>query len=285
MNFKIVIMSSSDAAHRYHSQGLLPVAQAMSNGLVDLGHKAEIGTRPDRYRINIVLGYHHLSGKRLPPGYDFIVYQLEQFPGFDTDTEMFRSFKTKALLTLASCEYIWDFSQQNVAFLQERGIRAIHKPIGFHPAMFMVQHEQKKDIDFLFYGSKNDRRLAIMDKLAEKYRAKYIFGCYGEKRDAWLARSKVALGIHFFKSRLFDEVRASYFLNNKVFSVMEDTPYKKYTEVIEYTAYDKIIETCERLVNKPKEISRRREKSYEYFSNFPEKDFLEQALDETLLPI
>lgn len=280
MKFNILAAATTKKT-RLHIPCLFSVIEAVKLGLEELGHQVELKSQADKSCINILFGYHNLGGMALPRDFEFIVYQLEQFPGYERDEEVFKVLKSNALRTLKTADKIWDFSRENIDWLAERGLHAVYKPIGFHAKMKRVKHRSDRDIDFLFYGSGNDRRNDILKTLSKKYKVRHLFGVYGQRRDEWIGRSKVVLGIHFFESRLFDEVRTSYLMNNMAFTVLEDTPHKKYQEVLVFSDYDNYVETCEHYLARPEEMDARAIAAYELFSQNPETRFLEQALDET----
>jgi len=282
MKFNIVIARAADPKFSVHAECLLPVAEVLKFGLRDLGHDADLGNTLDRSCQNIVLGYHNFAGKELPSDYDCIIYQLEQFPGYKNDPyPHLLKMKEKALVTLKSAKAIWDYSEQNIDFLAEKNIDALYKPIGFHPKMERINHRTDKDVDFLFYGCNSERRHKILQVLADEYNFRSLFGVYGEQRDRWIARSKIVVDIHFFESKLFDEVRTSYLMNNRAFFILEETPHKKYTDTLVYASFDDFVETCKYYIERPTEIKKKAELAFENFSKYKESAFLEEVLDKT----
>jgi len=273
--FNIVrIIPPPEHPSHVHSRCFTDVALVLRYGLEDLGYRVIFGSRLRTDCCNVVLGYHLLWGKPLPAGYDYIVYQLEQLAaGLD--------WQACFLDTLRSVPVIWDFSQENIAFLAEHDIRAIHKPIGFHPRMFRVVPNPQKDIDILFYGMVNERRKRILDELSRRFRTKVLVGVYGDERDAWISRAKIVLDIHYYEARLFDEVRLTFLLNNRVFTIVENTPHRKYEDFIVYADYDDLVDTCEFYLAHDTLRQEAAQKAFCYFSKFPEHGFLRKALLES----
>lgn len=281
MKFNIVLVGTQKQTDLVHLKVLLDVSQILQLGLEDLGHEVSLGSSLAKETLNIILGYHHLWGKRLPADYDCIIYQLEQFCENDEwAPELLSNFKTEYRRTLRSCRYIWDFSEANIEYLEKCGIKATYKPIGFHPKMRRIKSDTKKDIDILFYGSTNPRRLKILNELAKKHTVKTLFGVYGPERDAYISRAKIVLGIHFYQARLFDEVRTTFLMNNGIFTVLEDTPHRKYDDVLVYAEYDKLVETCEYYLENENLISEKAAQALRIFSRYPESEFLKSAIEE-----
>ncbi|MFQ5641251.1 MAG: hypothetical protein ACE5IR_25000 [bacterium] len=276
MKFNIVqaVPPKEDPAFA-HTQCILEVAQVLQYGLEDLSHQVIFGNDLQKDCLNIILGYHPLWGNPLPDGYTCIVYQLEQL------SEK-RSWQADFLKTLRSASIVWDFSEQNVAFLRQNGIPAVYKPIGFHPMMQRIQPNPVQDVDVLFYGSINERRGKILAELQKKFNTRILFGVYGEERDQWISRSKMVLVVHYYDTKLFDEVRLTYLLNNRIFTVVENTPHKRYEDVIVYTDYENLVPTCERYLNDENARDAAAEQAFRTFSQYPESEFLQRALSESL---
>lgn len=271
--FNIVLALPGIEHDRTHAMSLRETCNVLRYGLEDLGYKVIFAEELRKDCINIILRYQSLRGKRLPQGYKCIVYQLEQL-----SEDQGWSSTMQVLDTLRSAFVVWDCNKQNIDFLKKQGIHAIHKPIGFHPNMFRIQQCKQKDIDILFYGSLNERRAKILKELQEKYNTKILFGIYGEERDVLISRSKIVIQIYFYETKLFEDVRMSYLLNNKVFTISENTPNKKYKEFLVYADYDKFVETCEYYLKNDHLRDDIAEKSFMAFSQYPEAEFLKKAL-------
>jgi hypothetical protein len=270
----IFMASSPSPKKQLHSNCFLEIAQLLKYSFEDIGYEVSVGKELRQNCLNLVLGYHLLEGKKLPPGYNCVVYQLEEL------TEE-QGWQLQVQETLRSDCVVWDFSGQNVEYLESNGIKAIYKPLGFHEKMKRIQHKMNKDIDVLFYGSKNERRITILKELHEKFNLKVLFGVYGEARDAWIARSKIVLSLYYYEAKMFDDIRLSYLMNNKVFTIIEDSPFKKYDDVLVFAAYHEIVDACEYFINNKDMRSMITNRVYDEFSKYPETEFLQQALAKT----
>jgi hypothetical protein len=276
MRFNIAIAQSRFEKERVHSECFMEVAHVLKFGLEDSGHEVVFANGFQKDRLNIVLGYHNFKGDRLPTGYNYIIYQLE---ALSEQSQWCLSIINT--LKSDSC-IVWDFSQENIDLLARKGIKAILKPIGFHPNMHILKHRQRKDVDVLFYGSKNERRLKILRELDKKFRLKVLFGVYGEERNQWISRSKIVISIYFYESKLFDDVRISFLANNGVFSIIEDSPHRKYDDFLTYVSYDRLVEQCEFYLGNDNLRQQSAEKAFRGFSEYPESEFLKTALAKSL---
>jgi len=270
--FNLAVATSASEKENLHAQFFREIALILKLGLGELGHEVFMGEGLRKDSMNIILGYHLIGGKKLPPGYKYIIYQLEQLSE--------NGLLPLSILNTLKSEntVIWDFTERNVEFLAEHGIDAIYKPIGFHPLLNCVQHCEEKDVDVLFYGSRNPRRIKILSELNERFNLKVLFGIYGKDRDHWIARSKIVIALHYYETKYFDDVRLTYLLNNKAFTVVEDTPHKKYENFLIYTDYDRITETCGYYLEQEKLREKAAHKAFSEFSEYPEAEFLKTAL-------
>lgn len=276
LKFNIVLALPPGNPNYIHAQCFIPVANVLRCGLEDLGYPVIFGEGLLKDRLNIILGYHFLDGQLLPPEYPCIIYQLE---GLSENQE----WPLEIIETLRSPNcVVWDYSEHNVDFLAKRGIKAFFKPIGFHPKMFTITARQPKDVDVLFYGSKNERRIKILKELDKCCNLKVLTGVYGPERDEWISRSKIVLCMHYYELKLFDEVRISYLLNNNIFVLVEDTPHRRYADFIAYAAYDQLVETCNYYLQNDRLREEAAARGFREFARYPEAEFLKTALAESL---
>ena len=84
-----------------------------------------------------------------------------------------------------------------------------------------------QDIDVLFCGSMNERRMQIIQALKDstlfdKPLVIAQFVGYGAYRDKYIARSKIVLNMHYYTPGIFEIARVSYLLANKKCVVSEE---------------------------------------------------------------
>ena len=228
-----------------HAAAFHEIALGLQGGLRELGLQAPIVQDKRHIRGKaIVLGANLLPELPdvKPPG-KAILFNLEQItPGSE--------WLTADYLKLLKRHVVWDYSRYNIEQLRQLGIRNIfHCPIGFSESLKRIQHAPDKDIDVLFYGSVNARRLAILESLANAgLKIETLFGVYGEQRDALIARSKLVLNIHYYPAKIFEIVRISWLLANGVCVVSEESPTDSALEQVRngivQSPYKSLVETC-----------------------------------------
>ncbi|KAF0186727.1 MAG: hypothetical protein FD163_2 [Hyphomonadaceae bacterium] len=175
----------------------------------------------------------------------------------------------------------WEYSRKNMSLLPQYGVSELHHvPIGYVPVLERIAPAPVKDIDVLFYGSKNDRRYDVFDAI----KAKGLNMVYNEpftnwtreERDALIARSKLVLNVGFFDDvHIFEEVRVSYLLNNKICVVSElrdDTIIEDdMRQCCAFAKADQIAQTCVELCN---DEAKRNEIAQRGYDIFKKREFL-----------
>jgi hypothetical protein len=180
---------------------------------------------------------------------------------------------------------VWDYSTRNIEKLEEIGVNKVKLfKIGFQKELARLDKSKKKDIDVLFYGSVNERRRDILDKLVAKgLTVKTLLGVYGRERDELVERSKLVLNHHYYNSQIFEIVRVFYLLTNSVAVVGEvnestsiDTMCR---EGIYAAKYDDLVAGCIELVKDDSLRQRIQVKALNSISKYPQKLFTQEALD------
>jgi hypothetical protein len=228
----------------------------------------------DQYKINIILGYHLLTFTPQLRNYQYIPYQLEQL---HSDEFPFTSNMEKVL---EQAHTVWDYSEKNIAFLEEKGIAAKHLIPGYHEKLELIEPAPNKSVDILFYGSIGERRKAVLEKLTNMFKVKVLFGRYGVKRDKWISRSKIVLNLHHYSRQIFEAVRISYLLNNKCFILSEDSINYPYKEVnMPLVPYENLVESCIQFLKEPEKMEKIKNENYEQFKqNYPMTELIKKVL-------
>lgn len=262
-----------------HSLGLLEVCQLLCYSFESLGWSCALTTNSvERGWLNVVVGYHLLRTRDAAQlaRAGCVFYQLEQLS--------FREgwFNAEREAVLRSARAVWDYSAENIAFLRARGFDALALlPLGHHPKLRRIEHrlEANKDVDVLFYGSLNERRGAVLDRLRARCRLQSLFGIYGRDRDAWVARSRIMLNVHFYQAQIIEQVRLSYLLSNECFVVTEESAPGPMAEGVVAGAYDDLPELCLRYLE---DAAARREKAaraLRWMEQRPMAEFLRAVLE------
>jgi len=278
-DYTIWIVSPKDYPH---SACFNEVAAALKSGLITLGHTATIVSstnHPAKFNT-IILGANLLKGYH-GKGRADTIFNLEQIsPGSPWIT-------TEYINILGAVEHLWDYSQKNITALANLGISAKLCEIGYAKELENVEHKPygEKDIDVLFYGSINDRRQEILDKLQKVgVRVTAAFGIYGVELDKLLARAKVVLNMHFYDSKVFEIVRCSYAMANNCAIVSEtgsDSELQEpFLEGIAFAPYEQLVGTCVMMLNNEGERLRIAKNGYMLFKNRPQSVMLKRLVGE-----
>lgn len=260
-----------------HAAGFTEVALLLKHTLFSLGKECDIKINDiSNDRINIILGANLLSADTFfDSSGQYIIYQLEQL----SDDEGWYSESNLNIYNNANA--VWDYSPRNITFLKQHDVNAQYLPIGYHPILEQIKCKDDRDIDILFFGSRNERRNKTLRELHDKgLNTKALFGFYGRDRDAFVARSKIVLNIHFYSTNIFEAVRVSYLVNNRCFVISEESNDYSYKGVeLCFAPYDDIIDTCNYYLKNPEEIEAKRGIVYNQFKElYPMEKLLKEVL-------
>ncbi len=279
MRFAVAIASPPGYQH---GEVFREIAQGLHHALLALGHDSVLTKRLDLDdRSTIVLGSNLLACGLQPPKHA-ILYNLEQV---HEDSQ----WMTPALLDLFRRYPVWDYSQANIERLAAWQVpRLTHVPIGYVPELTRIA-PAPEDIDVLFYGSPDERREAVLDKLRVRgFRVKSLFGVYGASRDAWIARSKIVINMHLshYKAQVFEIVRVSYLLANRRAVVSErgsDPAEERGLESgVAFAEYDELVDRCVELLGDERARRELGERGYQAFSARSQAAILRRALSAGL---
>lgn len=261
-----------------HSAALAELAETLLYAFDALGFDFEFNInqlRPDAR--NILLGAHLLdeaSIRSLPE--NVIIYNSEQL----VDSS---SWINETYLALLKKRTVWDYSQENIDRLAARGIGGVeYVPVGYMPQLTRIP-VLEQDIDVLFYGLINERRKNILEALIKSgLRVEFLSDVYREERDAYIARAKVVLNMHYYEEGVFETVRVSYLLANEKAVVAEyngaATLNNFLSEAVCAVPYEALVKTCIALVNDGQKRIEQARKGFELFSRMQETEILRPAL-------
>jgi tetratricopeptide (TPR) repeat protein len=256
------------------------VAESLHYALVALGHDSVLTKRLDLHdRRTIVLGANHLIHYGLEIPTDPVFYNLEQL-GVDSPwmrmpefVDLFRRYPA------------WDYSQTNVERIAALGLpRPTFVPIGYVPELTRIE-PVTEDVDVLFYGVLSRRRYGILRDLHERgVRVKWLSGVIGARRDAWIARSKIVLNLHYWEAKIFEIVRVSYLLANKR-TVLSETGADPALERglgsgVAFADYHELVDRCMELLGDERARRELAERGYELIAARSQADIVRRALSE-----
>jgi len=280
MNFAVAVVSPP--SNPTVGGGFREIAEALHYGLLALGHDSVLTTRLDLDdRRTIVLGANHLVhyGMELPK--KPILYNLEQL-GDDSPWMAVPEF-----IGLLRRHPTWDYSQANIEYLAALGLpRPTHVPIGYVPELTRIP-QAAEDIDVLFYGVLSERRYAVLRDLHDRgLRVKWLSGALGASRDAWIARSKIVLNIHYWEAKIFEIARVSYLLANSRVVVSErgadPTLERDLESGVAFADYDELVDHCVELVADKRARRALAKRGHQVFSARSQADIVERALSASL---
>lgn len=192
----VLIVTPGDYSH---SQAFLDIAYSFSESLKAIGHPNQITTNPEHCDdgTTLVFGAHLISkleGTIAGSKGEYIIYQTEQLTASNS------LFVDDKYLDILRKFEVWDYSTNNINFLESKGIFAKYVPIGYSRELSNIKTGRSvsmsgggrsgiqtvsiqpwsgsfpatdatgkfiQDIDVCFYGSTNERRTKIIDGLRQ----------------------------------------------------------------------------------------------------------------------
>jgi hypothetical protein len=275
MKFAVTIVSPPGYLH---AAAFHEVAESIHYGLLSMGHDSVLTTEgrlPGRQHI--VLGSNLLPAYPLPLDPDAILYNLEQV---DPDSGWFRP----ELLELFGRSRVWDYNQKNAAALGALGVN-VEKivPIGYVKELTRIPYSERRDIDVLFFGSMNQRRREVIDRLqASGLNAAAVFGVYGKDRDLLISRSKLLINVHYYESKVLEIVRISYLLANRCAVLSEISSDHRedaaFADGVAFAEYRDLEKTAHELINNAEQRNRLASGGFNLMSGRLTADYLKAAL-------
>ena len=133
----------------------------------------------------------------------------------------------------------------------------------------------------------SERRYAVLRELHDRgLRVKWLSGVLGASRDAWIARSKIVLNIHYWEAKIFEIARVSYLLANRRAVVSEhgaDPTLERGLESgIAFADYNELVDRCVELLGDEPTRRELAERGYQAFSAGSQAAILDRALSEGL---
>jgi len=232
----------------------------------------------EKEKTNILIG-NVVTNSDLPEllaGIKYIPYQFEQLSDTEGWYHKFPLFRN----IIRNASEIWDYSAKNIEFLKAGNIHAKLLPLGYCKNLENIISAEK-DIDVLFYGGINERRIQILHELeARGLKVKILSETYGQERDQYIARAKIVLNIHYYDMAIFESARIHYLLNNRVFVITEqsvDNPYPKVDMVS--VPYENLVNECVKRLSDWEYSQKLAELNYEKFKEYyPMTGFLEKVI-------
>lgn len=200
-----------------HALALLEAAEYVTEKSILAGYQARLSkNRLLPSGLNIVFGAHirPQESAAYPP--NTVIFNTEQIP----EKSVWISSQYKNCLDR---HFVWDYSPFNLAALGHDRAQQVNF---YHvEKLRRIVVDQRPEYDLIFYGSMNDRRKKIIEKLRSRgLKILTVFGLYGPERDALLGKARAVLNLHFYESQIFQQIRAFYALSNGIPVISENFP-------------------------------------------------------------
>ena len=260
-----------------HSRCFEELALALSEAFAELGYAAPIVIDPAAVEgVAVVLGANLLQQMPPPLPARLILYNLEQ-------VQAGSPWFNQAYIDLLRRYPVWDYSARNVAALAGLGVSASLCGVGYSPGLTRVPHSLVQDIDVAFVGSISDRRAAALQAMRNSGIKVFAgSGLYGAERDAVFARARIVLNLHYYEAQVFEIVRVSYLLANRLCVVSEagldqdlEGPFRN---GVAFVPYRDLVAVCRYLLQRPDERRRLANAGFEAFKARPQAAMLKAAL-------
>lgn len=259
------------------------VAESLRHGLCELGHPTEVLTAAFRNDgRTVILGAQIISDwDRVPR--DAIIFNFEQL-GAPSQHIPPHYIDQLGRFT------VWDYSRRNIDWLRRRGVEGVELVrIGHSPGLRRLPAVPAQDIDVLFYGAVNERRMRVLEALAASgVRTVLATNLFGPERDHAIARAKVVLNMHYYDNKIFEIARVGFLLANGKAVATEGGPDTELEDELRpamaAVPYDRLAETCRALVA---DAERRRELEQSAAMIFARRDqaeFLRAPVARALAP-
>jgi len=265
-----------------HSMAWWETAELIFYALKQLGFKVKIQHQfLEMDCVNIILGAFLLEKeylKKLPK--NSIILNTEQLL-FESD---FKKRWPSSVIEWAKEYETWDYSEENIEVFKKNGINNVKKlDIGYQPELNRIKKNENQDIDVLFYGSRNQKRVELLDKLKKTgLKIEVLFGVYGLERDKYIERSKVVLNCHNYKSEIFEIIRCFYLMTNSKAIVSEINLTTKinqfYRNGIYATPYEQIIDSCVYMVKNNEQREELEQRALSTIKQMPQAEFIKKLI-------
>jgi len=137
--------------------------------------------------------------------------------------------------------------------------------------IWKIEKEESKDIDVLFYGALNERRINILDNVKKTIPNIVILeNIYGKNLEKTLIDTKIVLCFFYYDNLDNDMSRIAPLICKRNFLIAETCEHSNFNwlkECIVTSSVDKLGELCKYYLDNPAERLKQIDKSYDYLKN------------------
>lgn len=220
------------------SELIKSIAIQLSHLLNNLNYKTEIKyllsdediNNPVNSYTKYIIIFNNRIDFKFPKKY--ILYQIEQSNYYVKNNHI----NQKELFN--SAEYIWDFSIKNFNIYNKfiESSKIFYFPMPFYCKNIINKEFNKKEYeyeyDIFFYGSENERRRNILNKLSKKYKIKNEFIIFDNERDKYIQSSKIILNLHYYDDAALETCRFNEILQFNTPIISETSNNDEYNKYI-----------------------------------------------------
>lgn len=200
-----------------HAMALLEAAEYVAEKARLAGYRTTLSkNRLYQHGLNIVFGAHinPKDAPEYPP--NTVIFNTEQIP----EKSVWISSQYKICLDR---HFVWDYSDANLKMIGHQ--KTARVDFNHAEKLRRIKSAQQAEYDLIFYGSMNERRKLVIEKLRRKgLKILTVFGLYGEERDILMTKARAVLNLHFYESQIFQQIRAFYALSNGIPVISENYP-------------------------------------------------------------
>ncbi len=209
----------------YHPPFLQLHAERLADTLNTLGHTATLTREVNSEDDTLYIIYCAFQINDPPKNY--IVYQCEQWGS--------HWFNEHYWNIINGAKAVWEFGENNISKYPPM----LQSIVSCVPPGLINGETSVKNIDVLFYGELNKRRLDLINGIrAQNIHITYKQNVYGAQMKAILSRTKVVLNIHYYESGHLEAFRINEALccGCQVVSERNSTAYypEKYKEIVSF---------------------------------------------------
>lgn len=142
---------------------------------------------------------------------------------------------------------------------------------GYSP-IYRLEADEAKDIDVLFYGTLNERRLKTLQNLTRKSPLTIVVNEYGPAIWKRIHRTKIVLSLHYYEEPQNDMPRIAPLLSNRAFVICEKTVDPKFNALSDHLVIvekEAIPEAVEYYLARPFERFDWADKGYDWIRKNP----------------